>query len=166
MSEIEKIECRACGHSVDKQARICPYCAANPHTGEAERSRPPIEQLIQPKEQLSFFERASTTIRSRSGSFLAASIILGVTLLIIASTVVNERQRAVADVPPVPLTEVTDLSSTRERDTEELELPELDFQYDGNPASMETFILEEGAVAPPQEAEEGTGENGTMNAER
>ncbi|MBW3671268.1 MAG: zinc ribbon domain-containing protein [Acidobacteria bacterium] len=159
MSEIEKIECRACGHSVDSQARICPYCAANPHTGEAERSRPPIEKLIPPKPQLSFFERASTTIRSRSGSFLAASIILGVTLLIIVSTVVNERQRAVADVPPVPLTEVTDLRATRERDSQELELPELNFQFDGNPASMENFILEEDAVAPPKEPEEGTDAN-------
>lgn len=157
MNEAEKIECRACGHRVDPHARICPYCAANPHTGETDRSRPEIEELIPPKPEMSTVERISNVIRSRSGSFLAASIILGVALLIIVSTVVNERQRAVADVPPVPLTEVTDLSATREGDAGQIELPELDFQFDGDASRMETFILEEGAVAPQTEEEASDG---------
>lgn len=162
MSDIDKIECRACGRLVDPHARVCLYCDADPRTGAAQRRRPEIDELITPKPDQSPVEKVATTLRSRGGVVLAASIVIGLVLLIAVSTWVNQRQRTmVADVPPVPLTEVTDLSATREgEEPQELELPELTFEFDGEASAMETFVLEEGAVAPLPEPGDGGQESG------
>ena len=169
MNETGKIECNACRRLVDNHARICPYCGADPHSGETVKGQPRIDELISPKQDQTPVEKVASTIRSRSGAVLAASIVIGLILLVALSTWVNQRQRSmVADVPPVPLTEVTDLSAARDQqDAEELELPELEPEFDGDASSMETFILEEGAVAPPpEEGETRADDGGQVNTER
>lgn len=151
MSETERTSCRGCGREVDNHSRMCPYCGANPGSGEpAGGPRPEIEQILPRKPELTASERISNAIRSRSGLVLAASMILGVAILIVASSWLNRQQAsATADVPPVPLTEVTDLRTDDDEAAETLEMPELTFEYAGDPQAMETFILEQGEVAPP-----------------
>lgn len=162
MSEAEKIACSACGRLVDPHARVCPYCAADPHSGQRVSSRPEIEELIPRRPVESTTEKVLTTIRSRSGVVLTISITLGVVLLLIASNWVDQRQRTTAaNVPSIPLTEITDLSATTE-DERELELPDLEFGFYGNPSTMETFVLEQGAEQP---AEEKTNEENEENDE-
>jgi hypothetical protein len=56
---------------------------------------------------------------------------------------------AVAASSAVPLTEVTDLSN-RPDETKPRPLPDLDFQYDGRAQAMRTYIIEKGAVTPPE----------------
>jgi hypothetical protein len=53
----------------------------------------------------------------------------------------------VSNEPAVPLTEVADLSEPEQR---RAPMPELKFQYGGDAKKMRTFIVEPGAVTPPE----------------
>lgn len=151
MTEREKIECRSCGRLVDPHARICLYCGADPRTGETDQTHPPLEKLITPKPDETFVERIKNSLRARGGFVMLISIVVGIVLLIVISTWVNQQQTETAtDVPPVPLTEVSDLrAATEDEESVEVEIPELGFEFDGEASNMETFILEEGEVQPP-----------------
>ena len=60
---------------------------------------------------------------------------------------------AVSDAPAVPLSEVTDLTAKADETTPRA-MPKIEFQYDGRPDAMRTYIVEPGA-APPAPAPQG-----------
>ncbi|MDX1584323.1 MAG: zinc ribbon domain-containing protein [Thermoanaerobaculia bacterium] len=157
MSEQEKITCNACGHQVDENARTCPYCGADPRSGERE-PKPPIDEILPGRQRPSFREKVTTFVRSRTGVVLAISIGIGVALLIAVSSWLDERHdRAATNARPIPLTEVTDLAADAAEQEPAPEMPDLDFEYGGDPDAMESFIIEEGAI-PPEDAGENEAE--------
>jgi hypothetical protein len=56
---------------------------------------------------------------------------------------------AVTDNPAVPLSELTDITNKPD-DAAPVPLPALDFQYEGRPQVMRTYIMERGAITPPE----------------
>jgi hypothetical protein len=146
----QKIRCAACDRLVDPQARACPYCSADPRTGEKLLPAVPVEDLLSRKKEESALRRALNAIRSSESLLLPLSVGLGVLLLIALSTWVT-RQSAATDVPAIPLSEVTSVQQTEQEAP--MDLPDLQFQFDGNPSSMESLLLEEGAISPEQESD-------------
>ena len=65
---------------------------------------------------------------------------------------------AVSDAAAVPLTDVADLNNQAD-DAQSTPMPELKFQYDGNPKTMRSYIVEPGAVAPPAAQQQQTTTN-------
>jgi hypothetical protein len=86
--------------------------------------------------------------RQRQGAVIAVT---GFVLLVIMAALHQfasmRNETAVTDSPAVPLTEITDLTN-RPEDTRPQPLPELNFQYEGRPQVMRTYIIEPGAIAP------------------
>jgi glutaredoxin len=148
----QKISCMACSHMVDPQARACPYCSADPRTGEKHRPAIPVDDIFSRKKEESSLRRAMHAIRSNENLLLPLSVGVGVLLLIALSTWVTGRQSAATDVPSIPLSEITSVQRTDQEAP--MELPEIQFQFDGNPSSMESLLLEEGAISPEQETGE------------
>ena len=75
-----------------------------------------------------------------------------VAILILAGLheyVTRRNARDVSAAAAIPLTEVTDLSNQSD-ENKPLPLPNLDFQFDGHPQTMRTFVVEPGAVTPPE----------------
>ena len=75
-----------------------------------------------------------------------SSLILVLVVLTGFHQLVLRRNRTVVS-EAVPLTDVADLSNQPD-ETRALPMPNLDYQYDGNPKTMRSFIIEPGAVAP------------------
>lgn len=142
--------CAACSHEIDALAKICPYCGANPTTGEKSvESERLMQEVFQPRE-VTASESVMEYARQRQGVFIAvASIITFVVLGAIHQFVTRRNATAVANTPPVPLTEITDLAN-RTDETKPVPMPELKFQYEGRADAMRTFIVEPGAVTPPE----------------
>lgn len=148
MTDLEKIVCTACEHEVDARARSCPFCGVDPRTGVRPPPRPGAERILRKKRPPTAGEKVASAVRSRGGLLLGFSIVLGLVLLILLSNWVDRRQQASSDVQPVPLTEVTDLAADSQDTGPPLEMPEIEFQYDGDPSAMETFVMEDGEVPP------------------
>jgi hypothetical protein len=139
--------CAACNRAIDAYAKLCPYCGANPQTGERLDTQALLQEVFRPKEvttTASVVEYA----RRRQGAVIAVTAF--VLFLIIAGLhqfASMRNETAVTDSPAVPLSEITDITN-RPDETTPQPLPELNFQYDGRPQTMRTFIMEPGAVAP------------------
>lgn len=145
----EKVPCAACGHDIDRTAKLCPFCGGNPVTGEKFDARPVLERHFSRKEKLTPTEGAVQFVRDRQTIVVTGVIAFMLVAVFGIHRFMQARNaNAVTDVPAVPLTEVTDLSnqSGSERDAP---LPDLDFEYEGNPKTMRTLLMEPGAVAPP-----------------
>lgn len=139
--------CAACGRSIDAAAKLCPYCGADPSTGERLDTQAILQEVFRPK-TLTASESVLEYARQRQGIVIAISIFVVFLLLAGLHQFVTMRNaRAVTDAPAVPLTEVTDLANKRD-ETAPQPMPELDFPYEGRPQTMRTFILEHGAIAP------------------
>lgn len=142
--------CVACDRAIDESAKLCPYCGANPATGErAVDTQAVLQEVFQPRE-VSASETVMEYARQRQGAVIAISAFIG--FLIIAALhqyVTMRNNTAVSDAPPVPLSEVTDVTR-RADDTTPVPMPKLDFTYDGRPQAMRTFIVEPGAITPPE----------------
>lgn len=147
---MNNVECAACRHAIDAAAKVCPYCGANPSTGEkAVDSDRLLQEVFQPRE-VSTSESVLEYARQRQGVVIAiASIVAFLVLGLLHQFVTRRNAVAVADTPSVPLTEITDLANRTDQ-TKPVPMPELDFQYGGRPQAMRTFILEGGAVTPPE----------------
>ena len=145
--------CAACRRSIDAAAKLCPYCGANPLTGERVDTQAIVQEIFRPKEMTaseSVFEYA----RQRQGVVITVSAIVGFFLLAAIHQFVTTRNaRVTTETPAVPLTEIAD-SPDRADAAKAMPMPDLDFQYDGKPQNMRTYIVEQGAVAPapPQPA--------------
>lgn len=140
-------DCAACQRTIDAAAKTCPYCGANPATGERVDTQAILEEVFHTRE-ISTSESVLEYARQRQGVVIAVSVV--VVFLVLAGVhqfVTARNAAAVTDAPAVPLTEITDVTETEEA---ELPLPELEYLYDGRPDAMRTYIVEQGAVPPPE----------------
>ncbi|MHB8998120.1 MAG: hypothetical protein ACYC9N_01210 [Thermoanaerobaculia bacterium] len=146
-----KTQCVTCLHEIDASAKLCPFCGANPVTGEKFDPTPVLEKHFPRKEPLTPAEGALQFVRDRQAIFVTGVVIALVLVLFgIHKLMLARNAQAVTDVPAVPLTEVADLASLPENEADE-PMPEIDFQYDGDPKRMRMLLMEPGAVAPPPE---------------
>ncbi|HJQ37221.1 MAG TPA: hypothetical protein VKB93_08785 [Thermoanaerobaculia bacterium] len=139
--------CAACKRSIDAAARLCPYCGADPASGERIDTQAIMQEVFRPKtltRSESFLEYA----RQRQGVVIGVSVVAVFLLLALLHSFVTARnQDAVSEAPAVPLTEIADVAN-QTSDVASVQLPDLDFQYEGRAQSMRTFIAEPGAIAP------------------
>lgn len=144
------IACAACRHEIDSSAKVCPYCGSDPRTGQkVVDTRALLQEIFKPR-RLSASESVLEYARHRQGIVIAiSSILLFLILAALHQFVTIRNQREVSAAPPVPLTEVTDVSNPQE-ETKARPLPDMNFQYEGRPQAMRTFIAEPGAVTPPE----------------
>ena len=139
--------CAACNRTIDASAKLCPYCGANPQTGERMDTQALLQEIFKPKE-VTASESVLEYARQRQGAVIAVTAFVVFVIIAALHQFASMRnQTAVTDSPAVPLTEITDLTN-RPDDTTPRPLPELNFQYEGRPQAMRTWILEPGAIAP------------------
>jgi hypothetical protein len=146
---MDKKTCRSCQRSIDANAKVCPYCDAEPDSGQRSDSREAVETLFPPKREASFVERIVNTLRARQGIIVVAIVLGAFALLFAAHQFITARNEGLtAQIPAVPLTEVTDLSR---QTPEEIPLPELEYFIEGSARTMRTYLVEPGAVRPHPE---------------
>ena len=88
--------------------------------------------------------------RQRQGVVIALGVLAVVLLLAgFHEFVMRRNATLVCDAAAVPLTDVADLGN-QQGDSQTLPMPDLKFQYDGNPKTMRSYIVEPGAVPPPE----------------
>ena len=139
--------CAACRRSIDAAARLCPYCGANPETGERIDTQAILGEIFRPKE-LTTSESVLEYARQRQGVVITVSLIVGFLILAAIHQFVTMRNASsVSDAPAVPLSEIADAPKLNDS-SHPAKIPDLDFQYDGRPQAMRTYIIEKGAVAP------------------
>jgi len=139
--------CAACRRSIDAAAKLCPYCGANPATGERFDTQAILQEVFQGK-SLTRTENVLEYARQRQGIVIGISVAVVFVLLALLHQFVTARNdRSVSDAPPVPLTEIADIAN-QTGDATPAPLPPLDFQYGGRPEAMRTLIVEPGAIAP------------------
>lgn len=144
----DRATCAACNRTIDAAARICPYCGADPTTAERVDTRAILQEVFQAKE-VTTSESVIDFARQRQGIVITISlVVLFLVLGGLHQFVTARNASAVTDAPAVPLTELTDV--TRREDVAPVPMPEIDYQYDGRPQAMRTFIAERGAVPPPE----------------
>lgn len=141
--------CAACRRSIDAAARVCPYCGANPQTGERIDTQALLQEVFRPRE-VSTSESVLEYARQRQGVVIAITGAIAFLLLAGLHQFVSMRNAStVTNSAAVPLTEVTDLSNQPD-ETKPMPMPEMNFQYDGRPQQMRTYIIERGATVPPE----------------
>ena len=141
--------CAACQRTIDASARLCPYCGANPQTGERIDTQAIMQEVFRPRD-VTTSETVIEYARQRQGVVIAVSAFIAFLILAAFHQFVTMRNaRAVTDSPAVPLSEVTELTKKAD-ETTPVTMPHLDFPYDGRPQAMRTFIVERGAVKPPE----------------
>ena len=139
--------CAACGRSIDAAAKLCPYCGADPVTGQRVDTQAILQEVFHPRE-LSTTENVLEFARQRQGIVIAVSLFVAFLVLAGLHQFVTMRNASVeTGSPAVPLTEITDVANQKS-EAAPIQMPELDFPYDGRPQAMRTFIVERGAVAP------------------
>lgn len=140
--------CISCQHAIDESAKLCPYCGADPETGEKIDVKPLFEAHFPPKPEMAPTATVVSFLRQRQG-FVVTAIIIGSFLLLttLHQLISRRNQEEARDVPAIPLTEVADLSRQSEKSAE-LPIPDVKFTYEGNARTMQTFLVEPGAVPP------------------
>jgi hypothetical protein len=143
------MNCAACSRNIDAAAKTCPYCGANPVTGERVDTDALLQEMFKPKEMTksaSVLEYA----RQRQGLVVFGGLVFAFLLVALLHQWASSRNsNAVSDAPAVPLSELTDVTN-RPDETQPAPLPALDFEFDGRPNTMRTFIVEPGATTPPE----------------
>ncbi|HEX3581599.1 MAG TPA: zinc ribbon domain-containing protein [Thermoanaerobaculia bacterium] len=138
--------CVACNHSIDDQARLCPYCGADPVSGEKVDTQAVIEQVFHSK-KLSTADTVLDYARRRQGIVVALVAMVVFLILAAVHSFVTARNSAVSSGPAISLSEIADAANEK-TDTQPAPMPALKYQYDGRGHVMQTFINEPGAVAP------------------
>jgi hypothetical protein len=147
---MSKVACAACRHEIDSAAKVCPYCGSDPATGQKGVDTSALLQEMFTPRQMSTSESVLEYARNRQGIVIGVSaVVLFLVLAALHQFVTVRNQNAVSASAAVPLTEVTDLSN-QPADPKPENMPALQFQYDGHPQSMRNFIVESGAVKPPE----------------
>jgi hypothetical protein len=148
-SSTDRIACASCRHDIDAAAKLCPYCGADPRSGQKPvDTQAMLNEMFHPREtsaSAGVFEFA----RQRQGVVVALAVLVAILILAGLHEYVTRRNaRDVSAAAAIPLTEVTDLSNQSD-ENKQLPLPNLQFQFDGHPQTMRTFVVEPGAVTPP-----------------
>lgn len=146
----DRTECAACRHEIDAAAKICPFCGADPRTGQkVVDAQAMLEEVFHPR-RVSASESVLEYARHRQGLVIAAGLAaLFLILLAVHSFISGRNQTDVTSAAAVPLSELTDLSTPPEEGRAQA-MPDMQFQFDGDPRVMRTFIIEPGAVPPPE----------------
>ena len=145
--EMSDAICVACKRQIDAAAKTCPYCGADPRSGDRVDTQALLQEVFRPRE-VSTTESVLDYARQRQGIVVAAGVVLLVLLLTGLNAFLKSRNEH--DVQPaIPLAEVTDLGAQQEQ-SQQTPMPELSFQYEGKPQTLRTFVLEPGAVTPPE----------------
>lgn len=143
--------CVACRHQIDAAAKLCPYCGADPQTGQKLDTQAMLQEVFHSR-QLTATEGVLQFARQRQGVVIAMAILVALLLLAALHQFASRRNKTdVTDAAAVPLTEITDLTN-QPNETRQLPMPDLQYQFDGHPQTMRTFIVEPGAVTPPDVA--------------
>ena len=141
--------CAACNRTIDAAAKLCPYCGANPISGERLDTQAILQEIFRPRE-MTTSDTVIEYARQRQGIVIAASVFVGFLIIVALHQFVTRRNANVAtDLPAVPLTEITDVTK-RSDPLAPVPIPDLNFQYDGTPRRMRTYVVERGAVTPPE----------------
>ncbi|HEU4886432.1 MAG TPA: hypothetical protein VFV49_01000 [Thermoanaerobaculia bacterium] len=141
--------CAACNRTIDAAAKLCPYCGANPATGERLDTQALLQEVFRPRE-MTATDNVMEYARQRQGVFVAISLFVGFLIIVGIHQFVTRRNANVAsDLPAVPLTELTDVTKKSDETTPR-PMPALDFQYSGTPKRMRTYVVERGATTPPE----------------
>jgi hypothetical protein len=147
-SVVSRSACAACGRTIDSSARLCPYCGANPQSGERIDTQAIVQEVFRPRE-VTTSQSVMEYARQRQGIVIAVSALVAFLLLAAFHQFVTMRNAtAVTDSPAVPLSEVTELTKKSD-ELAPAAMPRLNFPYEGRPQAMRTFIVESGAVKPP-----------------
>jgi hypothetical protein len=141
--------CAACSRAIDAAAKTCPFCGANPQTGERLDTQTILQEVFRPRE-ITTSETVLEYARQRQGVVIAVSAFIAFIVIAAVHQFVTARNRdAVTDSPAVPLSELTDVTQRADETTPQ-PIPDLDFQYDGRAQAMRTYIVERGATTPPE----------------
>jgi hypothetical protein len=144
---MSKAVCAACQRKIDQSAKLCPYCGANPVTGERVDTQAILEEVFHPR-QISTTESVLEYARQRQGIVIALSIFLALVVLAALHQFVTARNSTATTAnPPVSLSEIADLAN--EPHEAPPTMPDVQLQFDGHPQMMQTYLVEPGAVAPP-----------------
>ena len=150
---MSKRVCAACNRNIDAAAKLCPYCGANPESGEKLDTQAIVQEVFRPR-TVTTSESVLEYARQRQGIVIAVSVFAAFLILAALHQFASMRNTtAVSDAPAVPLSEVTDLTAKADETTPRA-MPKIEFQYDGRPDAMRTYIVEPGA-APPAPAPQG-----------
>jgi len=141
--------CTACNRNIDDSAKLCPYCGANPTTGERLDTQALLQEVFRPRE-MTTSDSVLEFARQRQGVVIAVTAFVAFVIIAAVHQYVTMRNsNAVTDAPAVPLTEITDVTKKTDEVTP-VPIPELNFQYEGRPQMMRTYIAEQGAITPPE----------------
>ena len=143
---MSKVSCVACKRQIDEAAKVCPYCGSDPVSGQKLDTQAIVQEVFQPR-KLSTSESMLEYARHRQGIFIVGAVVVAFLILAALNQLITARNSADQSQPAVPLTEVADF---REPAVKPEQMPELKFQYDGQPKKMRTFVVEPGAVTPPE----------------
>ena len=147
---MSKATCVACRHRIDSAARLCPYCGADPQTGQKIDTQAMVQEMFHPRE-ISTTEGVMQFARQRQGVVITVGIVIALLLMAaLHQFALRRNQSDVNSASAVPLTEITDLSNQQQTETKQLPMPDLKFQFEGQAKTMRTFINEPGAVTPPE----------------
>lgn len=142
------VTCVSCHHDIDDAAKLCPYCGADPRSGEKIDTQAILQEVFKPKNT----SRSASVIdfaRQRQGAVVAIAVVVGFLILAgLYQYAVHRNDTAALAGNGVPITEVTDISD-RGEETKPLPMPPLQFAYDGRPQTMRTYIVEPGAAPAP-----------------
>lgn len=130
-------------------AKLCPYCGANPATGERLDTEALMQEVFRPR-TVTTSESVMEYARQRQGVVITVSAFVAFLIIAVIHQYMTMRNAsAVSDAPAVPLTEITDVTKKPD-ETAPVPMPKLDFQYEGTPKRMRTYVVEKGAVTPPE----------------
>ncbi len=139
--------CVACNHSIDDQARLCPYCGADPATGEKVDTQAVLDQVFHTK-RLSATDTVIDYARRRQGIVIAVVAILALLVLGALYQFITTRNSAVTAGAAISLSEIADAANEKD-EAPQTPMPEMRYQMEGRAQAMRTFIAEPGAIAPP-----------------
>ena len=146
---MSKAVCAHCRRKIDAAAKLCPYCGADPVTGYKIDTQAMLQEVFQPRE-ITTGESVLEYARQRQGIVIAVGVaVVFIVLALLHQYITMRNSSSVSDGPAVPLTEVTDLSNQPDEGQQQQRMPEMQFQYDGNPQRMRQYVVEQGAVTPP-----------------
>lgn len=141
--------CAACNRAIDPSAKSCPFCGANPLTGERLDTQAILQEVFSGRE-LSPTENVIEYARQRQGLFIALSLLGGFLILAALHQFVTMRNATeVSEAPAITLSEIADVTR-RVDEAAPQPLPDLQFQHSGDPRRMRVWIVERGAVTPPE----------------